>query len=758
MQDKQDKSKKVIPLPTSSPVSKDYKNKWIENFVNAGYSLFPLWGKFPAKSAKNWQNTPYDPTIDGEDLPDNYGVVLKEDDLVIDVDPRNFVKCLNGKLVTIEDEKPVKKVRPEEIGLNEGDEDNPIPRLFQQIGLPKKPNTLIVKTGGGGLHMWFKIPAGTKIRNDYYLYPGIEFKSKGRFLVGAGSIHPDTKQPYKVLKGNPRDILEAPEDLLEVASRETTQLKGLDEAKDDAGSEFRYINYLKNAPLAVEKCMGDFTTYKTAAIGRDFGLSPEKTYELLTIYWNPRCQPPWDLDDLRTKVNNVYEYATNKPGALHPESDFKNLVFEENDELQQKELKYFRWVTVSATNKNPKPNDLGNTVNFFLRPNIEAMVNPLYRLIRYNEFADQIEFNFPAPWHNLATPPKYWSDMDTINLKYWLSQVRHYTSSINTCLEAVTTVDTMYYPYHPVRDYLNSLKWDGIVRLPLLLPDYAGTKDDLYTRAVGKNTILGAVARIYQPGCQFDHILVLEGEQGTGKSSFVRVLGDAFYKDIVIDPHNKDTIDAIKGGWIIEASEMDFGRQSGVQGLKAFTTRVSDFVRPAYGRTTVEFKRQCVFIGTHNPDQTGTYLTDQTGNRRFWPVATTEIKLEELKKDRDQLFAEAVHRYKKGEAYHLVNITEIKAAQDEQDSRTIKDEWLHIIRKWFIRLERGEIDAPHIVPLSYIASEALNIPARQITKTVQSRIHYVMHEIGYPYGRFYCRTEKLNVTGFKRPVDALDGL
>jgi len=234
---------------------------------------------------------------------------------------------------------------------------------------------------------------------------------------------------------------------------------------------------------------------------------------------------------------------------------------------------------------------------------------------------------------------------------------------------------------HPIREYLNGLKWDGVERLEKWLEYYCGAQPTPYVRAVGKKTLLGAVGRVYQPGIKFDTVLVLEGEQGCGKSTTCSILGGKWYGDAPIDIHNqKDTIEYIRSHWVVEFSEMASTRKADVNSLKNFITRQEDDARPAYARTRVRFPRQSIFIGTVNPDSVG-YLADETGNRRFWPVLCTNFRLEELRKDRDQLFAEAVQCFKTGETLYLQPEL-FGAALQEAQQRQVKDPWADIITSY----------------------------------------------------------------------------
>ena len=197
---------------------------------------------------------------------------------------------------------------------------------------------------------------------------------------------------------------------------------------------------------------------------------------------------------------------------------------------------------------------------------------------------------------------------------------------------------------HPVRDYLNRLEWDGVPRLGTWLTTYTGAQDTALTRKFGELTLKAAVARVTNPGVKFDSILVLEGTQRAGKSSTVRALAgnDWFDDSVKLGDDSKIMQEKTRGKWIFEISELGGLRKSGVEDVKAQISKQSDRARPAYGRRATELPRQFIMIGTTNDDK---YLLDPTGNTRYWPVKTGVFDVPALRRDRDQLWAEAVVRY-----------------------------------------------------------------------------------------------------------------
>ena len=233
--------------------------------------------------------------------------------------------------------------------------------------------------------------------------------------------------------------------------------------------------------------------------------------------------------------------------------------------------------------------------------------------------------------------------------------------------------------FHPVHNYLDSLEWDGKPRLDTWLTEYVGATETPYTHSVGRSSLIGAVARIRNPGCKVDTVPIIEGRQGLGKSSAARILFDPWFSDELADLGGKDAAMQTQGAWLIEISELDAMTRSEVSRIKAFVSRATDRFRPPYGARVIESPRSCVFWGTTNADS---YLKDETGGRRFWPIKAGRINVDGLAAVRDQLWAEADRLYGAGAAWWIVNPEADRIAQGEQTARYQGDPWDEAISEY----------------------------------------------------------------------------
>ncbi len=296
-------------------------------------------------------------------------------------------------------------------------------------------------------------------------------------------------------------------------------------------------------------------------------------------------------------------------------------------------------------------------------------------VLAFNEFGFGTVVLKPAPWGVVTNGE--WTDHEDRLATEWL-QRQGILVSVDVAGQAVQTA-ARDHPFHPVRTYLQSLRWDGVRRVDGWLSTYLGADDTKYSRAVGSRWLVSAVARIFRPGAKADCCLILEGPQGIRKSTALRTLAGEYFTDELADLGSKDAAMQTRGVWIIELSELDSLSHSEVARIKAFMSRTTDRFRPPYGMRLVESPRQCVFAGTVNHS---TYLRDETGGRRFWPITCGRIEIEALARDRDQLWAEAKERFDSGAVWWLETVELVRMASDQQIDRYEGDPWEEVIAPW----------------------------------------------------------------------------
>ena len=293
-------------------------------------------------------------------------------------------------------------------------------------------------------------------------------------------------------------------------------------------------------------------------------------------------------------------------------------------------------------------------------------------VLAYDEFALAVMAMQPPPWvlTNGTWEPCRWTDREDALATDWL-QRQGIGVPVSVGANAVETA-AKDASFHPIRDYLSGLKWDGKKRLVTFTADYLGSEDTSYHTAVGQCSLIASAARIMEPGCKADHVIILEGPQGALKSSAIEALFTPWFSDDISELGTKDAAMQVRAAWGIEIAELAAMRRGEIERVKAFVARRVDRFRPSYGRRVIEVPRQSVFFGTTNTDN---YLKDETGGRRFWPVVCGTINLGAIRRDKDQLWAEAVHLYRAGAEWWLTDKLDIAAAAEVQEGRYEGDPW-----------------------------------------------------------------------------------
>lgn len=309
--------------------------------------------------------------------------------------------------------------------------------------------------------------------------------------------------------------------------------------------------------------------------------------------------------------------------------------------------------------------------------------------IELDTFHNQIITRARLPWQYEPGKkykfPHEWTDADRAELNLAVEKILGFNAPnlIDTAFTACAAQNT----YHPIKNYLNGLEWDGELRLDTLFIDYLGVKDTPYTRAVTRKAFVAAVRRIRHPGVKFDNMLILSGPQGGYKSTILHMMAGKWFSDSIRTFEGKDAMEALRGVWIMEISELEAMRRSDVTAVKAFLSKTADRYRAAYGRYVNEYPRQCVMFGTTNSNA---FLSDITGGRRFWPLRTDEqLRLKDVPKDlpleRDQIWAEAVYYDQLGEAIYLDSYELQQEAKREQEEYREADPWEATVKEFVER-------------------------------------------------------------------------
>lgn len=702
----------------------------IRAYLRAGYDLIPLhrWdarderGAERGKSPRDggWRDAQYaeDAILGWAGSGFNVGVRLRDTDLVIDYDPRNSP-----------DGEAVLSLLEVELGVD--------------LAIAPK-----VRTGSGGFHFYFSMPAGSRVRNHLPQFPGVEFKSHGRQVVAAGSVHP-SGNPYAWEGGVDLDFgaPEAPESLLSAIRKPAADSA---DAMLAAGAP-PAISVEDMAAMLAQLPAEEFREHDewlkimmachsgTSGAGRDEFVRWSMSDPMYASHGQEIAERWRSLSDKPGGVTiaSLYWHVLDAGGTLPRSSaadDFDEIPDEpagEDDPLADV-LGAPSAMMERDKNGRPKPTMQNAMIG------VQALgINSFY-----DELADMvvmidsgfIRAKFPRLRLVL-------DDQMIVALKALLAENYGLEVSTEKLFDAVMGRALADYR-NPLVEWLDGLEWDHRPRIETWLTEYAGAEDSPYTRAVGRGLLVGAVARAYQPGVKYDTMTVLEGPQGVGKSSLLRVIGAPYTLEGLPHTDERDIVDAMRGYWIVEMEELAHLQRAEVNQLKAFLSRTSDRARLAYARATKDYPRRCVFVGTTNDS---TYLRDSTGNRRFLPVEVRKIDLPRLAMDRDLLWAEARLAWLTNpseEALTLpVALREIAAG--EQEARRVRDPWEDAVESAL-----GKLGVDRVTTRDLLAKVAFK-DATNATQSDYLRMAKVMQRFPeWVKGKF--RSEESIVNGYVR--------
>ncbi|MGZ8164096.1 MAG: VapE domain-containing protein [Methylobacter sp.] len=376
--------------------------------------------------------------------------------------------------------------------------------------------------------------------------------------------------------------------------------------------------------------------------------------------------------------------------------------------------------------------------------------HPLWQgVIGWNDFTRRIEKIKPTPFGSSAGE---WKTSDDYETGLWLAQQCGLLLKSEGTIIAGVAMCADKNKFHPPRDWIEALPvWDKTPRLEYFISDSTGCEHNRYSQLVGKYFMIGMVARIFKPGCPMQYMPILEGLQGIGKSSLWRAIGGEWFQDTPLKLGDKDAYMQLNGTLVYEIAEMDSFNKAESTLVKGFITQENDRFREPYGRRPVDNPRQCVFVGTTNH---GEYLKDTTGNRRFWPIKAINIDLEQLKANREQLFAEAFFRFKAGERWHPDRKEEREHFVPEQDARRIVDPWLYPLQDYLEDVEnRLRVD----FTTTDLLLGALKVELNKIdgNRGMATRVGNLMAELGWERKR---RTTGRREWAYVRPDNKVIGV
>ncbi len=353
-------------------------------------------------------------------------------------------------------------------------------------------------------------------------------------------------------------------------------------------------------------------------------------------------------------------------------------------------------------------------------------------VLAFDEFSQVVRFTKDPPWFDDDAPgiqTYVWSDADAFRLVLWFKRALDLDVKDTLARQAAITV-AFQNTVNPLTAWLDTLAWDKTPRLTNWLSTYLGAEETEYSKVVGPKWCISAIARAYEAGVKCDHVIILQGKQGVGKSTALATLaGRSWFSDTPLDLSSKDSYLALNGRWIIELAELASMKRTEVERAKAFFSSPTDTYRPPYGREVAAVPRRCVFAGSVNET---TFLNDSTGGRRFWPVMCGVIDTDGLKADREQLWAEAKHRYRLGETWHPETQDQRDLATAVQDECEVGDAWVDPIREWLADSKAWDLYVKHECLRSIdITERALAIRASDLSTVHATRVASAMRQMGW---------------------------
>lgn len=625
--------------------------------------------------------------------------------------------------------------------------------VIRALGLdPFAMSSVIAQTAGGGYHVYFAHKEGWRCSVGQGDMAGVDVRGERGFVVAPGASN--QKGRYCLTSGDLPDLpgilglVGLPLWPADLPVQPRVRVAGVSVGAKPSGLPLTaLLSALMAIPLvAREGAFGtDAEWYKVARIIFDETGGSEESCELWHDWsdgWGGydyhEAQSKWAREDtyegerstLWAIISEARKHGWADPDFAAWEEECRLSRIDGPDEAELAEIAALIGKAPEAPDveegfgtpimRNNTPVNNQHNANWYLARSRDAVLSGL----RWNEMTGRAE------WAKGEV-----DDADLAKVRTGLELSGLPTINKDLIPPAVRAVASAR-PYHPIRDRLNAAQHDGKDRLDSWLSRYLGAEDTPYARAVGRAFLIAMVARVMQPGCKADHVLVLQGPQGIGKSTVCRTLaGEGYFSDTLpAIGGGKDTMQHLRGLWVVELSELTPSRKAERQELKQFLTTMVDRYRSPYGRMDEAHPRQCVFIGTTNEDH---FLQDATGGRRFWPVACGLIDLAALQRDRDQLMAEATAAYRAGEAWWLERAFEEEHAKPVQDEAYEVHPWQAKIVEWLdspwpeTSFEDKTGKPKNEVVIGDVLASCLGLSSAQMTKAAQMEVAAILKRLGW---------------------------
>lgn len=523
------------------------------------------------------------------------------------------------------------------------------------------PETWTAITGRGGYHLYYR--GNGKIKNRAGIIDGVDIRGNGGYVVAPPSIH----------KNGRRYEWEYSPDEFEIAKADNNVEYFLSHDDQKQGTAF-------TMPNIVAAGQRNQMLFRFACMMQAKGASDQSVFAATMAENESSCSPPLTEQEVRIIVSSATKYDKGKP--IHIDSEGVATRENKDDVIGNPE-----WVLNFLDCNHDKDGNIKSVKQFV--HNFEIVMDKDDRFagkIRFNEFAQQLYLCGNVPWEK-EDNCRAWSSHDDSAL-FSLIQADYGLKSRQDFADALKNV-SMRNKFHPVRELLDSLTWDGKEHIRSLLPEYLGAEDSDYTYQVMRLWMLGAVSRVYKPGSKFDYTIILQGSQGIGKSTFLKLmaLDDSWFNDSLDSLDSDKAVQSLTGSWIIELAELkSLARTAGgVESVKRFLTATQDKYRIPYERRADTFYRQCVFAGTTNKDD---FLQDETGNRRFLIVQigvkkpSKSLFVPEIMDTIKLAWAEAVHIWKNEKPQLILPEAYMQEAKELQEANMADDGKRGIIQEY----------------------------------------------------------------------------